>query len=49
MMRPGSVKFETKWPPIRETISATLQLKPVKRLDWNDHCSYPLGLIEAYI
>lgn len=41
MMRPGAVKFEAKWPPIKETINATLQLKPVKRLDWNDHCSYP--------
>lgn len=48
MMRPGSVKFETKWPPIRETISATLQLKPVKRLDWNDHCSDIYTLCEAY-
>ena len=43
-LRPGLVNFDEKWADLSETISAVVQLRPVKRLTWNNNISYPINI-----
>ncbi|XP_019857070.1 PREDICTED: cullin-2-like isoform X2 [Amphimedon queenslandica] len=46
-LRPGVVDFDEKWKDLSATISAVVELRPVKRLTWNNNISDIYALCAA--